>query len=191
MGSSSESVIVQDPEIHSGEPVFRGTRVPSLWSRFAASEFCNESQKKMLDGGMFRNIERLGNTGFALLTPKSKKSRRQIEMGPALTSLLERMKHHGNSCQFVFQDEFGKAIDPDRVNKILRAAPQQRVFISASTVLDTCIRVCWSRQERISSRLRSASVTRATTADIYTHVVSDEGRKLSEKVPRFLSLAKF
>lgn len=23
-----ESVIVQDPEIHSGEPVFRGTRVP-------------------------------------------------------------------------------------------------------------------------------------------------------------------
>lgn len=28
MPSSSESVIVQDPEIHSGEPVFRGTRVP-------------------------------------------------------------------------------------------------------------------------------------------------------------------
>jgi len=28
MASSSESVIVQDPEIHSGEPVFRGTRVP-------------------------------------------------------------------------------------------------------------------------------------------------------------------
>ena len=28
MASVSESVIVQDPEIHSGEPVFRGTRVP-------------------------------------------------------------------------------------------------------------------------------------------------------------------
>ena len=24
----AESVIVQDPEVHSGEPVFRGTRVP-------------------------------------------------------------------------------------------------------------------------------------------------------------------
>jgi uncharacterized protein (DUF433 family) len=24
----SDSVIIQDPEIHSGEPVFRGTRVP-------------------------------------------------------------------------------------------------------------------------------------------------------------------
>ncbi len=28
MASFSESVIMQDPEIHSGEPVFRGTRVP-------------------------------------------------------------------------------------------------------------------------------------------------------------------
>jgi len=28
MASNFESVIVQDPEIHSGEPVFRGTRVP-------------------------------------------------------------------------------------------------------------------------------------------------------------------
>jgi uncharacterized protein (DUF433 family) len=28
MSSASDSVIVQDPEIHSGEPVFRGTRVP-------------------------------------------------------------------------------------------------------------------------------------------------------------------
>ena len=29
MATVSESVIVQDPDIHSGEPVFRGTRVPS------------------------------------------------------------------------------------------------------------------------------------------------------------------
>jgi len=28
MAADSQSVIVQDPEIHSGEPVFRGTRVP-------------------------------------------------------------------------------------------------------------------------------------------------------------------
>jgi uncharacterized protein (DUF433 family) len=28
MGTVSNSVIVQDPEIHSGDPVFRGTRVP-------------------------------------------------------------------------------------------------------------------------------------------------------------------
>jgi uncharacterized protein (DUF433 family) len=29
MPKVSESVIIQDPEIHSGEPVFRGGRVPS------------------------------------------------------------------------------------------------------------------------------------------------------------------
>jgi uncharacterized protein (DUF433 family) len=28
MNAHGESVIVQDPDIHSGEPVFRGTRVP-------------------------------------------------------------------------------------------------------------------------------------------------------------------
>ena len=28
MGNDSESVIVQDPDILSGQPVFRGTRVP-------------------------------------------------------------------------------------------------------------------------------------------------------------------
>lgn len=28
MASGTKSVIVQDPDIHSGEPVFRGTRVP-------------------------------------------------------------------------------------------------------------------------------------------------------------------
>ncbi len=28
MATNSDSVIVQDPEIRSGEPVFRGTRVP-------------------------------------------------------------------------------------------------------------------------------------------------------------------
>ncbi len=28
MAAVSESVIIQDPDIHSGQPVFRGTRVP-------------------------------------------------------------------------------------------------------------------------------------------------------------------
>jgi uncharacterized protein (DUF433 family) len=28
MTTGSESVTIQDPDIHSGEPVFRGTRVP-------------------------------------------------------------------------------------------------------------------------------------------------------------------
>lgn len=140
--------------------------------------------KKMLDGGTFRNVERLGNTGLALLTPKSKKSRRQIELGPLLISLLERMKENRGECLFVFQDEFGRAIDPDRVNKILRAAQKEagaRFRLHDLRHLHSSLLVeAGANIKQAQVRLGHASAT--TTADIYTHVVSDEGRKLSEKV---------
>jgi uncharacterized protein (DUF433 family) len=44
MASVSNSVIVQDPEIHSGEPVFRGTRVPfqTLLDYFEGGETLDE-----------------------------------------------------------------------------------------------------------------------------------------------------
>ena len=44
MASGAESVIVQDPEIHSGEPVFRGTRVPfgSLFDYLEGGETLDE-----------------------------------------------------------------------------------------------------------------------------------------------------
>ena len=44
MATVSDSVIVQDPEIHSGEPVFRGTRVPfkTLLDYLEGGETLNE-----------------------------------------------------------------------------------------------------------------------------------------------------
>jgi uncharacterized protein (DUF433 family) len=44
MVSYPDSVIVQDPEIHSGEPVFRGTRVPFnvLFEYLEGGETLNE-----------------------------------------------------------------------------------------------------------------------------------------------------
>ena len=44
MAPVSNSVIVQDPEIHSGEPVFRGTRVPfqTLLDYLEGGETLNE-----------------------------------------------------------------------------------------------------------------------------------------------------
>ena len=44
MATVSNSVIVQDPEIHSGEPVFRGTRVPfqTLLDYFEGGETLDE-----------------------------------------------------------------------------------------------------------------------------------------------------
>ncbi len=140
--------------------------------------------KKMLEGGTFENVERLGNTGLALLTPKSKKSRRRIEVGPALTSLFERMLSERNDCPFVFQDEFGKAIDPDRVNKILRAAQKEadvHFRLHSLRHLHSSLLVeAGANIKQAQARLGHASAM--TTADIYTHVVSDEGRKLSTKV---------
>ena len=140
--------------------------------------------KKMLDGGTFQNVERLGDTGLALLTPKSKKSRRRIEVGPALTSLFERMLSERNGCPFVFQDEFGKAIDPDRVNKIIRAAQKEAGVSfrlhSLRHLHSSLLVEAGANIKQAQARLGHASAM--TTADIYTHVVSDEGRKLSTKV---------
>jgi uncharacterized protein (DUF433 family) len=42
MASGPESVIVQDPEIHSGEPVFRGTRVQTLLDYLEGGETLDE-----------------------------------------------------------------------------------------------------------------------------------------------------
>ena len=38
MATGSESVIMQDPEILSGEPVFRGTRVKIFWTTWKAEK---------------------------------------------------------------------------------------------------------------------------------------------------------
>jgi Uncharacterized conserved protein len=55
MATGTESVIVQDPEVHSGEPVFRGTRVPFQTlldylgrRRNAGRRFINQDQESCL-----------------------------------------------------------------------------------------------------------------------------------------------
>ena len=50
MAAGSESVIIQDPEILSGEPVFRGTRVPfqNLLDYLEGGETLDEFLKQFL-----------------------------------------------------------------------------------------------------------------------------------------------
>ena len=140
--------------------------------------------KKMLDYGTFKNVERLGDTGLALLTPKSKKSRRWIEMGTSFTSLLERMKKERNDCPFVFQDEFGKAIDPDRVNKILRAAQEEagvQFRLHSLRHLHSSLLVqAGANIKQAQARLGHANAS--TTMNIYSHVLDDESRTFSQKI---------
>ena len=38
MADDSQSVIIRDPEILSGEPVFRGTRVKIFWTTWKAEK---------------------------------------------------------------------------------------------------------------------------------------------------------
>jgi integrase len=139
--------------------------------------------KKMLDGETFK-LERLGDTGLALLSPKSKKSRRWIEMGTSLASLFERMKKERNDCQFVFQDEFGKAIDPDRVNKILRAAQKEagvKFRLHSLRHLHSSLLVqAGANIKQAQARLGHANAS--TTMNIYSHVLDDESRAFSEKI---------
>jgi integrase len=108
-------------------------------------------------------------------------------MGPILASLFKRMMAETarNDCPFVFQDEFGKAIDPDRATKILRAARKEagvrRFGLHSLRHLHSSLPVdAGANIKQAQARLGHASAM--TTADIYTHVVSDEGRLLSEKV---------
>lgn len=140
--------------------------------------------KKLLDGGTFRNVERVGNTGLALLTPKTKKARRLVEIGPVLTSLFRRMNQERNGCEFVFHDELGKPIDPDRAGKIILAARKEagvkfRLHLLRH-VHSSLLVEAGANIKQAQARLGHANAS--TTADIYTHVVSNEGRKFSEKV---------
>jgi integrase len=144
--------------------------------------------KKLLDWGTFRNVERLGATSLALLTPKTKKSRRLIEAGPELTSLLRRMNEERNGSEFVFHDELGKPIDPGYATKrICRARKEAGVkfhlhllrHVHSSLLIEAGANI-----KQAQARLGHANA--ATTADTYTHVVTNEGRKLSKKVERAL-----
>jgi integrase len=144
--------------------------------------------KKLLDGGTFRNVERLGDTGLVLLTPKTKKSRRMVEAGPELTSLLRRMSEERAGSAFVFHDELGAPIDPDRATKMVRLARKKAGVAFHLHLLrhvhSSLLVEAGANIKQAQARLGHANA--ATTADIYTHVVTNKGKKLSKRVERAL-----
>ena len=70
MASGFESVIVQDPEIHSGEPVFRGTRVPfqTLLDYLEGGETLDEFLKQYPGVSRDQAIAAMEETKTLLLT---------------------------------------------------------------------------------------------------------------------------
>jgi integrase len=151
-------------------------------------------KKEHLVAGAFRDAQRIGETGLALLPPKTKKSVRKIEIPPKLALRLTSLRYQqvGSECPFVFQSELGGPLDPDALYDVLHAAQdaaEVRRFglhglrhLFASILADSGASVKFAQQ-----RLGHADAS--TTMNIYTHLLTDEGRKYAEKVEEALPLA--
>lgn len=143
--------------------------------------------KKLLAGGEFRNVERVGDTCLALVTPKSKKARRTVEMpekiAKLLASLRDREKESGS--QFVFQTEIGAPLDPDGVYDVLHAAQKKagaRPFgLHGLRHLYSSLLVANKADIKFAqSRLGHASAS--TTLEIYSHPITKHGHEYAAAV---------
>jgi integrase len=143
--------------------------------------------KKLLSKGQFRKVEQIGNTGLALVTPKSKRARRVVEMPPKiavlLTSLREREKESGSP--FVFQNEIGAPLDPDAVYQVLHDAQDEakasRFGLHGLRHLYSSLLVANKADVKFAQeRLGHASVL--TTLNIYSHAITKQGREYAEAV---------
>jgi integrase len=143
--------------------------------------------KKLLDGGDFRRVERIGSTGLALVVPKSKRARRSVEMPPKIAGLLkslrEREKETGS--QFVFQTDIGAPLDPDGVYDVLHdaqdAAKARRFGLHGLRHLYSSLLVANKADVKFAQeRLGHASAT--TTLNIYSHAITEHGREYAAAV---------
>jgi excisionase family DNA binding protein len=143
--------------------------------------------KKLLSEGHFRGVERIENSGLALLGLKSKKARRTVEMSARLAKLLTELRQtqHVREAKFVFQDDLGRPLDPDQLYEVLHTAQDAAEVehfglhslrhLYSSLLIDSGAPV-----KDAQARLGHASAT--TTLDIYAHAISEDGRKFSAAV---------
>lgn len=144
--------------------------------------------KELLDAESFRNVERVGETGLAIVPPKSEKATRFVDIPSNLAVILKalRQQQNGSASPFVFQTEIGKPIDPDAVCDVLYTAQDATEVRRFSP---HCLRhlYCSVLQEKAGASLKFAQdrlghADAATTAKIYTHVVDDRGHEFAERV---------
>ncbi len=143
--------------------------------------------KKLLSEGEFRKVERIGDTGLAMVTPKSKKARRSVELPPKLAELLLALRNRQKSSEstFVFQNEIGAPIDPDSVYDVLYAAQDRagaRRFglhglrhLYSSLLVANKVDVKFAQE-----RLGHASAM--TTLNIYSHAITTHGREYAAAI---------
>src|ERR1700683_1907477 len=143
--------------------------------------------KKLLSGGEFRKVERIGETGLAMVTPKSKKARRSVELPPKLAELLVALRNRQKNTEstFVFQNEIGAPIDPDSVYDVLHTAQDKagaRRFglhglrhLYSSPLVANKVDVKFAQ-----ARLGHASAM--TTLNIYSHEMTKHGHEYAAAI---------
>lgn len=148
--------------------------------------------KNLLSEGHFRGVERIENSGLALLGLKSKKARRIVEMPARLAKLLMELRpsQNGREAKFVFQDDLGRPLNPDQLYEVLHtaqdAAEVERFGLHGLRHLYSSLLInSGAPVKDAQARLGHASAT--TTLDLYAHAISEDGRKFSDAVENAFS----
>jgi integrase len=143
--------------------------------------------QSLLDGGSFRGVDRLGDTCLALISPKSKKARRSVEIPPKLSELLKalRVSQKSRDTSFVFQTEIGQPLDPDGVYDVIHAAQDKagarRFGLHGLRHLYSSLLVATGADVKFAQeRLGHASAV--TTLNIYSHAITEHGREYAAAV---------
>lgn len=144
-------------------------------------------KKSLLKEGRFKSVEQIGLSGLALVTPKSKKARRTVEVPPRLISLLKALHvmQSGRPDSFVFQDDIGRPLDPDAIYGVLADAQKLAEVKGFGLhglrhLYSSLLGESGASVKHAQQRLGHASAT--TTMDIYTHTISDDGQKYAKRI---------
>jgi hypothetical protein len=135
-------------------------------------------------GNNLTAVERIGDSQLALVKPKSKKSKRHVEVDARLLAALKGEREHSTGV-FVFERETGGPLDPDSVYDVLHAAQDAagvRRFglhglrhLYNSLLLESGANIMFAQQ-------KMGHASALTTLDTYGHIVTDQGRECAEKI---------
>src|SRR3984885_12832476 len=143
--------------------------------------------KKLLDGGGFRKVERIGETGLALVAQKSKRARRSVELPPKLAELLVALRNRQKNTEstFVFQNEIGAPIDPDSVYDVLHTAQDKagarRFGLHGLRHLYSSLLVA-NKVDVKFAQARLGHASAMTTLNIYSHEMTKHGHEYAAAI---------
>jgi integrase len=122
-----------------------------------------------------------------MVTPKSRKARRSVELPPKLAALLIALRDHqkGSESAFVFQNDIGAPIDPDSVYSVLHAAQDKagarRFGLHGLRHLYSSLLVA-NKVDVKFAQARLGHASAMTTLNIYSHEITKHGREYAAAI---------